>query len=402
MAEATMTTVDALLKEVYGPRIEDQLQDETVAVKRIERTSDGVVQTAGGKYVDFPIRVTRNTGIGYRRESEALPAAGTQGYAEVHVPLYFGYGRVRVTGQLMELAETNVQAFASGFDQEMDGLKTDIQKDENRIVYGDGTGVMAIVTADGTNTVTVDNVQYLEIGMRIDIRTRADGTAIAANRLITAINETTKVVTYSGADATATVADGIYREGNYAGGTKREPSGFDAIISETSVLHGLDPAVQPKWKATIRAHPTTPGTLRALSEGAMIELCDAIRIRGGKVTLILTSLGVRRAYFNLLTQQRRYTDPKSFDGGFVGLAFNYGKEIPVVEDVDAKPNRMYFVDEPEIKIYRTREWHWENKAGSILQWVHDYDAFEGFMKCYYEFGTQRRNGHGLLTDLTEG
>jgi hypothetical protein len=399
MAEATMTTVDALLKEVYGPRIEDQLQDEAVATKRLERTSDGVVQTAGGKYVDFPIRVSRNTGIGYRSEAEILPAAGTQGYAEVHVPLKYGYGRCRVTGQLMELAETNAQAFASGFDQEMDGLKNDIQKDENRIAYGDGSGLMATVTADGANTVTVDTVMYLEVGMRIDIRTRSNGAAIASNRLITVINEATKVVTYDGADATATTADGIYREGNYAGGTKREPSGFDAIVSETLVLHGLDPAVQSKWKATVRANAAVN---RALSEGIMIELCDAVRTKGGKTTAIFTNLGVRRAYFNLLTQQRRYTDTKTFAGGFQGLPFNYGTEIPVVEDVDCKPNQMYFMSEPEIKIYRTREWHWENKAGNVLQWVHDYDTFEGFMKCYYEFGTTRRNGHGLLDDITEG
>jgi len=83
MAEATLTTVNALLKEVYGPRLEDQLQSETITLKRIERTSAGVVETAGGKYVDFPIRVKRNPAIGYRNESEQLPAAGNQGYAEV-------------------------------------------------------------------------------------------------------------------------------------------------------------------------------------------------------------------------------------------------------------------------------------------------------------------------------
>jgi hypothetical protein len=402
MAEATMTTVDAILKEVYGPRIEDQLQNETVATKRIERTSDGVVETAGGKYVDFPIRVKRNTGIGYRLETEDLPAAGVQGYAEVHVPLKYGYGRTRITGQVMELAEKNFQAFASSLDQEMDGLKNDVQKDENRIAYGDGTGLMATVTADGANTVTVDNVQYLEVGMRIDIRTRSNGAAVISDRLITAINETTRVVTYDGADGTATTTEGIYRMGNFVGGNKREPSGFAAIISATSILHGLDPATEAKWAAIVKTNPAGAGTNRALSEGIMIETCDAVRTKGGKVTAIFTNLGVRRAYFNLLTQQRRYTDTKEFAGGFQGLPFNYGTEIPVVEDVDAPPSAMWFVNEPEVKIYRTREWHWEDKAGSVLQWVHDKDSFEGFMKCYYEFGTSRRNGHAKLADITEG
>ena len=404
MAQATMTTLDAILKEVYAGRIEDQLNEECVARKRIERTSDGVVETVGGKYVDFPIHVSRNTGIGWRRELETLPAAGNQGYAAVHVPLQYGYARARITGQVMELAETNVQAFASGLDEEMTKVKDDIAKDENRITYGDSSGLLASVTADGANTVTVDNIQYLEVGMRIDILTRSNGASVAVNRNITAINESTNVVTYDGADVAAAATEGIYREGNYLSGTKREPSGFGNIVSDTAVLHGVDPAVQAKWKAVIRNNPAGAGVLRALSEGIMIELCDAIRVKSGKrPTAIFTSLGVRRAYFNLLSQQRRYTDTKEFAGGFQGLPFNYGaKEIPLVEDVDAPPNRMRFISEPNIKIFRNREWHWADKDGTVLKWVHDFDAWEGLIKVYYEFGTNQRNAHGALNDIIEG
>jgi acylphosphatase len=404
VAQATMTTLDAILKEVYAGRIEEQLTQETVARTRIERTSDGVVETVGGKYVDFPIHVTRNTGIGWRRELELLPAAGNQGYASVHVPLQYGYGRTRITGQVMELADTNVQAFASGLDEEMTRVKDDIAKDENRITYGDGSGLLATVTADGANTVTVDNIQWLEVGMRIDILTRANGATVALARDITAINETTNVVTYNGADVGATTNEGLYREGNYVGGTKREPSGFGNIVSDSLVLHGVDPAVQSKWKAVIRNNPAAAGTPRALSEGIMIETVDAIRVKSGKrPTAAFTSFGVRRAYFNLLTQQRRYTDTKEYAGGFQGLPFNYGaKEIPVVEDPDAPPNKMRFINEPAIKIFRNKEWHWADKDGTVLKWVHDYDAWEGLLKCYYEFGTTQRNSHGSLNDIIEG
>lgn len=402
MAQATMTALDAVLKEVYGPRIESQLQNEVTAVKRLERTSDGVVETVGGKYVDFPIKVSRNTGIGNRKENEALPAAGSQGYAAVHVPLTYAYARVRLTGQVIELAEKDYQAFSSQLDEEMDGVKDDAAKDYNRQVYGNGTGLMASVTADGVNTVTVDNIQYLEIGMLIDIRTRSTGAVVAAARNITNINESTKVVTYDGADVAAAGTEGLYRMDNFASGLSRELSGFEAIFSDTLVLHGLDPAVQPKWKATVKNNPAAAGTPRALSEGIMIETVDAIRIKGGKTTVIFTGLGARRAYFNLLTQQRRYTDTKQFAGGFQGLAFNYGTEIPVVEDVDCRPNKMYFVDEPAMKIYRNKEWHWGDTDGTVLKWVSGFDAWEGFMKQYSELGTTRRNGQGVLNDIIEG
>jgi hypothetical protein len=241
MGQATMTAMDAVLKEVYGPRTETQLQQEITAAKRLERTSDGVVETVGGKYVDFPIKVSRNSGIGNRKENEALPAAGSQGYSEVHVPLTYCYARVRITGQLIELADKNYQAFSSQLDEEMEGVKDDAAKDYARQIYGNGTGLMASVTADGANTVTVDNIQYLEIGQNIDIRTRSTGAAVAAARNITNINEATKVVTYDGADVAATANEGIYRTDNFASGLSRELSGFELIFSDTLVLHGLDP-----------------------------------------------------------------------------------------------------------------------------------------------------------------
>lgn len=405
MAGATLTTVDAILKEVYQGRIEDQLQNEVTALKRLERSSDGIVTTVGGHYVDFPIRVTRNSGIGARSEGEALPTAGNQGFAEVHVPLLYEYGTMKITKQTMALAESNHQAFASALDREMDGLKSDLVKDCARQAYGDGTGLLASVTSDGAANVTnVDNIQYLEVGMMVDILVRSTGadTLTCTNRQITAITEATYpagAVTYSGADVTTTNAYGIYRTGNYTSGTSREVSGLAKIVSASATLHNLTVAAQPKWAAIEMGNS---GTNRALSEGLMIEACDKARRNGGKPSVFFTSLGVRRAYFNLLTQQRRFTDTKSFAGGFKGLPFNYGEEIPVIEDVDCPPNKMYGVEESAIKIYRNKPWHWADEDGSVLTRVSGYDIFEAYMRQFWEIGTDQRNHHVLIKDITEG
>ena len=391
---ATMTTVDAILKEVYAPRIEDQQQDETVTIKRLERTSDGVIETVGGKYVNFPIRVGRNNGISYRNELEQLAPAGRQKYAEVTVPLKYGYGRVRASGQLMDLAETNYQSFASGLDGEMDGLKDDLVKDSNRIAHGDGSGLMASITDTAVSaTHTVDNAQYLEIDMRVDILTKSNGATVSLALTINDIVGNT--VTFS-ASFTGATTQGVYRQGNFG----REPSGLAVIVDNVLALHGLNPATQRKWAATVEANG---GVNRALSESLMILVCDKIRVASGKKpTVIFNGLGVRRAYFNLLTQQRRYTDTKTFAGGFQGLPFNYGTEIPVVEDTDGPPNRMRFLHEPAIKIYRLKPWAWQDKDGSIFKWVNDFDAWEALIKQYWEIGTSQRNAHGELRDITEG
>lgn len=389
---ATMTTVDALLKEVYGPRVEDQLQSETIALTRIERTSDGVVETVGGKYVDFPIRVGRNSGIGYRNESEANPTAGAQGYAEVHVTLKKGIGVCRMTNELMQLADKNYQAFASGMDNEMEFLKQDLSKDSNRVVYGDSTGLMAMITDTATSTShTVDNVQYLNIGDRVDILTASNGATVQLNIVITDINGLT--VTFD-TSFTGALTAGIFRQGSYG----REPNGLGTIISATTTLYGLAPASQRKWAAAV----DNPGADRALSEGLMITMCDTVRINGGKTSAIITSLGVRRAYFNLLTQQRRYTDTKQFAGGFQGLAFNYGTEIPVVEDPDAPPKTMWGLDEDKFKVYRNKPWHWADEDGNVLKWIAGYDVFEAYMRQYWNIGVTQRNAQWKATRITEG
>jgi hypothetical protein len=133
----------------------------------------------------------------------------------------------------------------------------------------------------------------------------------------------------------------------------------------------------------------------------MIELCDDIRVAGGKTSLVMTSLGVRRQYFALLTQQRRYSDTKTFAGGFQGLVFNYGTEVPVVEDVDHPPGQMHFLDEKKLRVYRSREWHWMDDDGHTVKWVDDYDSWQAILRQYSEFATSQRNAHGRLEDIIE-
>lgn len=391
---AAISTITDILKEVYEGRIQNQVQNEVTALKRVEQTGDGVSETTGGKYVDFPVRVRRNSGIGYRAENTALPVAGQQGFASVHVPLKYGYGRFRISNQAMELSDSNEKAFAKALDEEQDYLKDDLVKDSARIVYGDGTGLMCSINDTATSaTHAVDNTQYLEVGAVVDVLVRSNGTTVLLNTTIVTISGLN--VTFGGS-FTGALTQGVYRQGNWG----LEPSGFANIIDATSVLHTLDPAVEPRWAATL---DTNGGTPRALSEGLMISMCDSIRVKGGvKTEVIFTSLGVRRAYFNLLTQQRRYTDTKEFAGGFTGLAFNYGTEIPVVEDVDAPPSKMWFVRDSDLTVYRTHDWEYAKNDGDIMKWVTGFDTWEGFMRKYWEIATKRRNGNGLISNIIEG
>ena len=396
---ATLTTVNGILKEIYEGNVNDQLNNERITIKRIERTSEGTTSNAvGGKYVTFPVRISRNAGISYRAENTQLAPAGRQGLAAATEQLKYGYGRVRLTGQLIALAESDRQAFTSAMDLEMDGLKDDILKDENRIAYGHGTdapiasGIKAKVASIAGNTVTVDTTAHLDPGMVVDF-TNA-GTPVANGTAVTIANVLTPTTfTTSGTAPTTVSGNYVSRTGDY----NQEPHGLSKINDSTGAIHGLDPATTPKWAGYEDSTTTT------LTELSMIKVMDEVRRAGGKVpTAIFTSLGVRRAYWNLMTSLRRYNEPKTFAGGLTGLSFMYGeKDLPLVADPDCPDKTMHFITESEIKIWRDKDWYWEDRAGSVLQWVTDYDAFEALMKKYWQIGTHQRNAHGKMNNITE-
>lgn len=403
-ASTTMTVVSNILKEIYEDKLRDQLQSEVLTLQRIEKSTEGVTSEVGGKYVVFPIRTRRNHGIGARNENEALPNPKSQKYASARVSLAYLYGAASLTGQTMELAEKNPQAFASALQQELDGLRQTLSKDMNRQVYGTSTGVLATVTADGANTVTVatTDMQYLELGMQIDVYDVTGVTPKFTNREITAMNTATGVITYDGADGTAVATDIIVR----AGSVNRETIGFKQIVNNTGTLYNIDSSVEPVWKSVV---DSAAGVNRALSEGLMIKMIDNIRTNGGRTTVIFTTLGVRRAYFNLLSQQRRFQSGGGaidFAGGFKGLAFttDWG-DVPVMSDFDCQPNRMYFINEKELKLYQEADWKFMNRDGSNWQRIIDssgtYDAYQCMMYSYRQLGTHRRNSHGLLADIQE-
>lgn len=398
---ATLATIDPYLKEVYRGRIREQLQSETLLLKRIESSSDGVTSEIGGKYVTFPIHTRRNSGIGARNENEALPVAGQQGTAAARVGLKYLYGRVGLTGQAIELSDSDPRAFAKALTYEMDGLKNDLKKDFNRQLYGTNVGTIGTVTAVVTSTVIpVDDARAFQLGEQVDLVT-LPSTVAQSNRQITAVNLASgaNTVTVSGAAITTVVGQVLVRTGN----VNREITGLKSIISNTGVLYNVDPNTEPVWKAEVDSNG---GTGRALSEGLMTYMNDRIRTNGGEVTLIIQGLGVRRAYANLLQQQRQFVNTTKFTGGFSGLAFTTDNgDIPVIADVDAPLRTQYFINEKALTLYNAGDWDWMDRDGSIWQRKIDssgtYDAYEATLYRYVELGADRRNTFGVIQDVNE-
>jgi len=413
MSGQNLAIANVILKDVYGD-INEQINNATPALDGIKSTARNITQV-GGLGVKFVAHVGRNTGIGARAEDEDLPEAGNQQYVDGQTGLKSFYGSVRLTGQVMAQASQNYQTFADVTAEEIERIRDDIAKDQNRQVFGDGTGTLAALTvaASASATVTVDSVKYLHTGMRVDVvdvsATGSSSTPTVLNTsgyvTINAINKTTKVVTLSAA-VTAAVGDALVRSNSTAASVvnnwRKEWTGFDAIVDATSALHGIDPATTPAWAAHLR-DISSGGVSQQITEEDMIGMVTDIAEDGDKPDVIWTDHGSWNGYWKALEEKRRYVNKVDLDGGNRGLGFAtmFG-DLPFKADFDAPDGKMWFINSKKINLNTNRGWEWIDEDGSKWKQVPRRDAFIAYLRNYSEISTYRRNTHGCITGIASG
>jgi hypothetical protein len=399
---ATLTTLSNILKEFYLPPVVDQLNNEVLLFSRIEKSSE---ELRGNEAV-VPLHTTRSGGIGPAGENVALPAAGSQGYAKAVYDIKPQYGRVRVTGLAMEKTEKESGSFLKALESEINGIRTDLMRDLARQTYGDGTGQIAQAgTTTAANVVVLATSAkealrkgWLYIGMVVDIGTVTDARAIATGRNITDVNLTTPSITIDGAAVTTSASHFVFRSGAglaTTGGAiaAGEILGLKGLVSDAAAtVGGINEASAGNgfW-ANLRDTSTS-----TLSSDALVQNMNQVRIAGGDITAMLASFGMQRKLFGLLQSQVRYVDPTTIRGGFKVLEFN---GHPVIADRDAPYGKLYLLDEPQLRVFRNRDWHWLEEDGHVLKWVSGFDAWEAVLACYLNLGTQRRNTSLVMTNL---
>ena len=377
----------------------DSSKGETVAFRGIARESESI-EFAGRQWV-IPTHISRNEGLGAIAEGGPLPVAGQQGYEDFKDTVKHNVGVIRLTRYAIKLSNRNAAAFLRLLTAETKGMVNDIRKDVNRQAYGNQTGALAAVTADGANTVTVDSVQYLRPGMFIDAVDVTNDTVLFSNRTITNVNETTKVVTYSGADATATTNHRLCRTGSW----KKEINGLGNLVLDTGTLHTVDSTLAANfwWRSVVK-----DGGAATFSEDLGQQVVDQVgRSGNGEVELILTTRGIRRRYANTLKAEKRFNDAQSqtLRGGFKALDFN---GMPMVFDDDCPKGNMFFLNlDSLLWVYLPNGdspgyWDWVDDDGAILSRATDRtDAFEAYLAADHDLGITARNQQGKIFNLAD-
>ena len=417
---ATLSTVDAILKDDYKEYL-DNLNEANFILSQVETRKD----TVQGRIARHAVHLGRSSGVGARAESGTLPTAANQSYATVPVPVRYVYGRIQLSGPTIKQAVTDRGAFIDALDAEMEGIKKDAMKDVNRQLWGTSNGVIAqcgttsssttVVLASSTGTTALRQL-FFDGGMVVDIGTVASPTTVASARTVTSVDETNKTIAISGAAVTTSSSHFVFRSG--AGGASSntgqpgdgqvELTGLQTIVDDTAVLHTIDPASQPKWKAYVNSNS---GTNRSVTESLITgSIMKVLTNSGKKPSLLVSAEGVNLAISNLLLSLKRNMEQTQLKGGYAGIQFyspsvsGKGDEAPTAlyADFDCPNNRLYGIN-PEVLVFHQvgDGFQFMDLDGAVMNRKPDQDAYEATLYMYGELACKQRNAHFVIKDLTE-
>ena len=395
---ATMANVDEALKDDYQPAIREQLRDEWMLLSQIESNSTSIV----GREAVLSLHVGRNSGVGARAAGAALPAAGSQSYAESRVAVTRNYARMAIHGDLIEASNSDKGAFGRMLDLEMKGALRDLKSDVSRQIFNDSTKSIAqcgTTTASTTVVLTSPtNIQLKQfhVGMKVDIGTTALFNNIVANAEITAVDRTNGTITIDSA-VTTTNSHYVTR----AGSQGNELTGLRQIVDSTGTVHGVNPSTYPDW---VSVEDSNSGTNRTPTEALIGSVLDDVHFESNEeVNLIVTTRGVRNAFVATLTSQKRFTNTLALKGGFEAITISSGNiSAPIVIDNDNPANTMFLLNTANLTHYQMgSSWSFMDRDGSTLHYVPGYDQYEAVIYNYHQLATDRRNAHGKILDLTE-
>lgn len=409
---ASMSTLEAALKEFYIGPIRDQLNNEIELFTRFgkgEATID-----ASGKFGILPIRLGRNTGVGARLAGQTLPTAGNQVIDKLTIQYKFVYGRFGFDGPSIAAASKSAGSFGTVTEIEMDNLVKDTKNYANLCGFLGGQFIGLVI--EKANQVALDYS-----GRWADI-TVGGGETVSYFRLDTfaQVGATTPLTAISATEITVNAAI------NTTGVTPGVPIAVRincvnpanaAILAEpTGILGNLVATSHFGLSRAVAANAPLISNYRTMNGGdvyAALDLDDMQRSfdapsldSGDDPTAIWMNTVQRQGYTSLLqgtSAGNLFIDLKAaaaskIDPGFKAgsLAFN---GVPLSVSKDCPRGTMFFLHEKDWKFIVLQDGGFADEDGKILNKVSNQDSYEGFWRMYYELVCMRANASAILTGV---
>lgn len=386
----TISSAENALKTLYLGVLAEQLNvGVNPLLAKIGQTSADVWGKEVVKLAPYGV----NGGVGSGTESGNLPGCAGNNYAQFKLTLKNFYGNIEISDKAIRASANSAGAFVNLLNSEMEGLLKSSKFNFGRMLYGDGSGLIATTvgnTSSSTNVLTVDSVKNLMEGMVIDVYDTSD--MIVSNLTgvrIISIDRAKKEITLS-ASASSVLGEGykIYVQNS----KDNELTGLEAIFG-TANLYGLD----RNDYSFLNPYKVTDTT--GVSTEAIQAAIDSIEeVAGGTIDFIVSSYKVRRAYIEYLSLNRTNLDYMNLDGGFKALSYS---GIPFVADRFVDDKTMYLLNTSDFKLHQLCDWRWiEGEGGTVLHQVANKAVYTATLVKYADLLCERPMGQAKITFST--
>ncbi len=392
---STITTANKVLKSVYLSAISEALnQNINPLLAQFKKTSSDV----WGKEVIKAVQYGVNGGIGSGAEDGTLPIANGNKYEQFKLELKNLYGVIELSDKVIRASSNNAGAMVNLLNAEMEGLLKASSANFGRMLYGNGSGILAKVTENSSNSTTfkVDDVSKFNIGMTVSLYNSSGScyNNFSSRRVIGIDRTNSKIII----DGTSTMTIGATSFFCVQGSYNNELTGLGAIF-DSDTLYGIS-KTNNDFMNPLENDLKVDGANQDIDDIAIQTNIDILEDRwGSSVDFIVCSSGVKRNYFKYLNQFKQNVDAMNLEGGYKAISFN---GIPLVSDRFCPSNTMYLLNTKDFALHQLCDWQWmESENGSILRQVPGYPAFTAVLVKYADLLCSRPCGQGRITGINE-
>lgn len=389
----TLTSATNALKSVYLGVVSEQLNtNANPLLSKIKQTSKDVYGKEIIKLAPFGI----NGGIGAGSETGILPKAQGHDFLQYKTGLKNLYGSIEISDKAIRASQNSAGAFVDLLNDEMESLIKASAFNLGRMLYGDGSGVIAKCVETEDSMPTFDSVRNFIEGMVVDIYDE-DGNKIEnlAGIKVTFVDRINKKVAFS----TNYIAELVVGCFVYVAGSKdMEITGLGKIFDKTEknkVLYGVDRTLYPWMYPYLNTNNDVETEIDDIMLQSAINCLE--EESGSEVDFISCAGDVRRAYQQYLSAYRRNVDVMNLAGGQKAISFN---GIPVVYDRFVADGEMYLLNTKDFAIHQLCDWEWlEGDNGRIIRQAENKPVYTATLVKYAELICDKPNGQAKITNI---
>lgn len=385
----TLQTADKALKTLYLGVVSNQLNTSVNPLfAKIKQTTSDV----WGKEIRKLAPYGLNGGVGAGTETGELPLSGQNNYAEFNLTLKNLFGTIEISDKAVRASQNSAGAFVNLLNAEMEGLIKAASFNFGRMLYGDGSGKLATITASSGGNYTVDSVKNLMEGMIIDFLPGATETIVnGKGARIVKINRSNNSFSVD-KNVTGLTASVSYI--TVQNSLNNELTGLNKIFSATGSIYGLNKA-DYNWLV-----PYSNTASVSISDSAIQKAIDNIEeISGSNVNFLICSSGVKRAYQDYLNTYRRNIDTMDLAGGYKAISY---AGIPLISDRFCPAKTLYLLNTDEFTLHQLCDWAWlEGEDGKVIKQIAGKPTYTATLVKYADLICNQISGQGVLTNVTE-